>query len=190
MALLFTVMRAGSMRACVELAEARPDASACKDTSKQEQLLHRFCEGPVSLEACTRLPTASTVLAQTLLSKLGANAKSLLPLGGRSPTRTRPCSCCRACGARTRSPRSASRLPREREAARPLNHCLLSHSSNAEQRADGVDCVGQDAVNAPWIEYFSNRLLLPVHPFNKRPVHVGPPLVQQLHRVSDLRHPR
>ncbi len=100
--------------ACVELAEARPDASACKDTSKQEQLLHRFCEGPVSLEACTRLPTASTVLAQTLLSKLGANAKSLLPLGGRSPTRTRPCSCCRACGARTRSPRSASRSPRER----------------------------------------------------------------------------
>ena len=66
----------------------------------------------------------------------------------------------------------------------------LSHQvKNIETRVDGVDCVGQGAIDASQAEYFSNRLLLPVHPFNKRAVHVGPPLVQQLHGVSDFRHP-
>ena len=118
---------------------------------------------------------------------------------GRSPTRTRRCSCCRACGARTRSPRSARRSPRERSGN--LNHSFISmafrrgHQHAIEPRAARqhagprrLRC--RDAIDAPRIDYFSNRLLLPVHPFNERAVDVGPPLVQQLHRISDFVYPR
>ena len=47
---------------------------------------------------------------------------------GPSPTRTRPCSCCRACGARTRSPRSARRSPRERRGN--LNHSFYFYGAS------------------------------------------------------------
>ena len=107
-----------------------------------------------------------------------------------SPTRTRPCSCCRACGARTRSPRSARRSPRERESGPliiPCYHTVVAPSMRWRRRLRPKT----PSTRRPgWLNTLATELLLPVHALDERAVDVGPPLVQQLHRISDLRHPR